>query len=560
LERKLKRESLEYVHKLGIIRDAIYGVDIQPIAVEIAKLRCFLSLIVDETIDDTQSNRGVEPLPNLEFKFVCANTLIGLGGDMLLTNEAAKKIDELKKVREEYLNSYGKEKKELEVKFLRIRSELSRLPFNWQKGSEKALKLAEWNPFSDKSCPWFEPEWMFGIKDGFNIVIGNPPYINIENIPKKDRQYYLSEYGENGSLGKRYDLYQIFILKSIKLFGRNSILSFILPNTFLVGHSYLTLRKQMTKKTSIHKVIDLPQNVFESGTVDNVLLFIKTPYNKDNKIKIHTLSSDASIKRIERSDWDDDFILPQCELTEENQFRINVHSNPVKKKIYEKYFLNSELLGNITESSQGIIIYKTEEDSEEGLYTSSEFQKGWKKLLRGTNIGLYQTKWGGEYINYGDWLWSQRAEKFFTEPKILLQALRNKSLARRLVATFDDKKFYNAHNLANIISKKNSGYDLKYILSIFNSTPINNWYKDHFPNVNINPNDFRSIPIKKITSKNQEPFIKLVDKILQAKEENPKADTSKLEKQLDEMVYALYGLTADEIAIVEDSTESEKFL
>jgi hypothetical protein len=92
--------------------------------------------------------------------------------------------------------------------------------------------------------------------------------------------------------------------------------------------------------------------------------------------------------------------------------------------------------------------------------------------------------------------------------------LRNKSLARRLVATFDDEQYYNAHNLANIISKKNSNYDLKYILAIFNSNLINLWYKDHFPNVNINPSDFREIPVKRITPEKQEPFVNFVQFIL----------------------------------------------
>jgi hypothetical protein len=82
--------------------------------------------------------------------------------------------------------------------------------------------------------------------------------------------------------------------------------------------------------------------------------------------------------------------------------------------------------------------------------------------------------------------------------KILLQAMRNKSLARRLVATYDNEKYYNAHNLANITAKPDSQYYLRYILGCFNSTLLNYWYKAHFPNVNINPNDFRCIPIRLI--------------------------------------------------------------
>ena len=167
--------------------------------------------------------------------------------------------------------------------------------------------------------------------------------------------------------------------------------------------------------------------------------------------------------------------------------------------LFEKIEFNSVRLADETESSQGIIIYKTKEDSTRNEYTGFKKKSSeWKKLLRGTNIGRYMIKWGGEYIKYGDWLWSQRNEKFFYNNKIILQALRNKSLSRRLIATFDSEKYYNAHNLANIISKHNSQYSLLYILGIFNSNLTNFWYKTHFPNVNINPNEFRQIPIPKI--------------------------------------------------------------
>ena len=634
-----ENNASDYGRKLYLIENCIYGIDIQPIAVQIAKLRFFISLVIDQNKQEKKENFGIRSLPNLETKFVAANTLISLDiptNDLFAENNPIKKLEnDLKNIRHEYFAaSNRKEKLQLQKEDKNLRKKISELikdqlikkgdseivelkqiievekgklkqlekskedieiikttdifgEITQTKIDKKAIKIktqkdrinhfekelhikeqatnkdaiakvaeqiASFDPYDQNIfANWFEKEWMFGsdVEKGFDVIIGNPPYVNIENIPKKDREYFLKIYGENGSLGKRYDLYQIFILKTIKLFGNKSILSFILPNTFLVGHSYTTLRKQMAHKTSIHQVVDLPQNVFESATVDNVLLFIKTPFTKKNEIQIHKLTTNASIKRIETKDWDDSFSMTQSELNADNLFRINVHSNPVKKKIYEKYFVNTEPLGTITESSQGIIIYKTAKDAEENLYTSNEFKKGWKKLLRGTNIGLYQTKWEGEYINYGTWLWSQREEKYFKEPKILVQALRNKSLARRLVATFDDKKFYNAHNLANIISKENSGYDLKYILAIFNSTLINLWYKDHFPNVNINPGEFREIPIKKNSSNNQKPFVAIVDKILSAKEENPKADTSKLEKQIDEMVYKLYELTEEEIKIIE---------
>ena len=111
-------EQFNYIRKLGTIRDAIYGVDIQPIAVEISKLRFFLSLIVDEKVNDAKENRGIEPLPNLEFKFVCANSLIGLPKptkpkdiNQVMMFESNEDIKILKGLRDEYLRSFGEEKK-----------------------------------------------------------------------------------------------------------------------------------------------------------------------------------------------------------------------------------------------------------------------------------------------------------------------------------------------------------------------------------------------------------------------------------------------------------------
>ncbi|MCK4885794.1 MAG: hypothetical protein KAS96_00335, partial [Planctomycetes bacterium] len=150
-EKELKSETINYIHKLGIIQNSIFGVDIQPIAVEISKLRFFLSLIVDENVNDKEKNRGVKPLPNLEFKFVCANTLIDLpkaevaeskksqskygpkeykGQNLML--EATDEISELKKLRDEYLNSYGKEKILIEEKFRKVQSKMFDHSLNWQ--------------------------------------------------------------------------------------------------------------------------------------------------------------------------------------------------------------------------------------------------------------------------------------------------------------------------------------------------------------------------------------------------------------------------------------------
>ena len=149
VEKNIKTENWAYIRKLMIIRDSIYGVDIQPIAVEIAKLRCFLSLIVDERIDDAADNRGVEPLPNLEFKFVAANSLIGLPPrvERQGTLGVSDKIKKLKDIRDRYLQSRGSEKLAVEGEFRGVQRQMQE-ENAWLLTSEEAKTLAEWDPFS----------------------------------------------------------------------------------------------------------------------------------------------------------------------------------------------------------------------------------------------------------------------------------------------------------------------------------------------------------------------------------------------------------------------------
>jgi hypothetical protein len=536
-------------------------VDIQPIAIQITKLRFFISLVCDQkTNRNKKDNHGIRPLPNLETKFVAANTLIGLpisDKDLFIESLIAPIEKEIEDAYHGHFTIQRRDQKlalQKKIKALRHKLADTLAGSLGAVNSKKAKHLAEWDPFDPQfSADFFDPHWMFGraLADGFDVVIGNPPYVNIEKIPIPDRERYLGIYGEDGKLGKRYDLYQLFIMRGIRDLRKGGLITFILPNTFLMGSSYLLLRRKICQQTSIIEVTDLPQGVFENATVDNVVILLRRERVSDNPVQINKLNTRSSLNRITERDWDDSFSINQAKIDAKTDFKINVHTNQELKAIFEKLVAQSVRLGDVTASSQGIIVYKTKEDSEIDDYTSRTHKPGWKKLLRGTNIGLYCIKWGGEYLHYGNWLWCAREIRFFEEPKILLQAMRNKGLKRRLVGAYDDQKHYNAHNLANIIGLNSSGYSLKYILGVFNSTLINFWYRCHFPNVNINPGDFRQIPVRKASADQQERIIKLVDSINERKKLDHAADTSALEREIDQLVYALYGLTPEEIAIVE---------
>ena len=164
-----------------MIENCIYGVDIQPIAVQISKLRFFISLIVDQKIDDSRENRGVRPLPNLETKFVAANTLLSVDKPKQISirnPQIDTKEKELAEVRRKHFTARTpRTKAKYRDQDDKIRAEISELLKRDGFPSETTEKIAYWNPYDQNAtADFFDPEWMFGIKNGFHVVIGNPPY------------------------------------------------------------------------------------------------------------------------------------------------------------------------------------------------------------------------------------------------------------------------------------------------------------------------------------------------------------------------------------------------
>jgi len=285
-ENKLRKLKLyndanlsDYARKLNIIQNSIFGVDIQPIATEISRLRFFLSLIVDEKIQDDTYNRGIEPLPNLEFKFVCSNSLIPLEEN---TNgylfEERDYIDELEEIRNQYFVSFGEDKIRLKNKFSEVQENMHQ-QHDENAGTSginsKSLtkKLSDWKPFEDEAADWFNRKWMFGIESGFNIVIGNPPYVDSElmvkiypNLREQLKEIYCSTKGN-------WDLYIPFYEFGYKMLVSNGILCFITPNKWLTLGYGKALRSYFNKK--VVKLVNCSKvKVFEAGN-SPVIVYIK---------------------------------------------------------------------------------------------------------------------------------------------------------------------------------------------------------------------------------------------------------------------------------------------
>ncbi|NDG31566.1 hypothetical protein EB118_16045, partial [bacterium] len=184
LEQQYEDQNYDYLRKLGVIRESIFGVDIQPIATEIARLRCFLTLIVEEEVDDEAPNRGIQPLPNLDFKFVSANSLVHLPVNDIQNKakqqqifEDSTHIDELKEIRNKYFGANSIERLELQSEFNALQTEMALKNVDEYKGAASELynSLTRWKPFEHSMVGWFDAEWMFGI-DKFDVIISNPPW------------------------------------------------------------------------------------------------------------------------------------------------------------------------------------------------------------------------------------------------------------------------------------------------------------------------------------------------------------------------------------------------
>ncbi|MDW8303010.1 MAG: hypothetical protein RML38_11160, partial [Bacteroidia bacterium] len=192
----------DYSRKLYLIENCIYGIDIQPIAVQIAKLRFFISLVIEQKVDKSKENFGIRSLPNLETKFVAANTLMGLDKPQQLTIRNPKideKENELKELRHKYFTATSRrEKLKLQKQDKQLRKEIANLLKADKWPNEVAEQIASFDPYDqNKFSDWFDPEWMFGsdVKNGFDIVIGNPPYISTKGVDDKDKKLLEKNFG-----------------------------------------------------------------------------------------------------------------------------------------------------------------------------------------------------------------------------------------------------------------------------------------------------------------------------------------------------------------------------
>ncbi|VXC43908.1 Eco57I restriction-modification methylase domain-containing protein [Chryseobacterium sp. 8AT] len=523
----------DYARKLFLIENCIYGVDIQPIATQISKLRFFISLVVEQKVDREKSNFGIRPLPNLETKLVAANTLIGIEKeDNLFAIPEIKDLEQkLRQTRNKLFNARTKDTK---IKYReldkQLRQEIAEKLIENGLPLASAEKLASWDPYNQNtSSEFFDPEWMFGlpkINGGFfDIVIGNPPYGNII----LEKKYFIKNYK---TVEGKHEIFKYFIEKGLTFLVEQGNLTYITPDTWTSLKNFTKLRKLIYTEYWLKSLSKTLYNVFEVAIVDTNIYFIE---NSKPSNKYVLVSGDLRSKKESVFQVNDDYI-----------FNIKEENIIIKKVEKTEYRLD-----DFCEIWQGLIAYGKKGQPRD--FTSLEKSSvDHKKLLYGGDIKKYGIKWSGEYLKYGNWLHRPRPAYIFDNPKILVQRIRNPQLKTRLVCALDKQGFLNGTGLSNILVRDNDGkIKLEYILAIINSKLINYWFHYYFTDVNIKPEQLRKIPICVSDEKIIARLEKNVSSIIEIKSNDLSQSTLDFEQEIDTIIYKIYDLTYDEVLLVE---------
>ena len=329
IERDFEENGDDYGRKLYLIENCLYGVDIQPIAIQISKLRFFISLICDQqTNRDKSKNHGIRALPNLETKFVAANTLVGLPemDQMALVDPRVNQIEaEIESLYHRHFSIQRRDQKlAIQKKLGGFRHELGQVLAESLGSSQKAERLAEWDPFNSQvSADFFDPQWMFGrsLSDGFDLVIGNPPYLGNKEIGAKKQESYLRVFGFKD------DMYSYFFLRGFELLCEGGVLSYITSNTFLSLVTKLFLRKELLQRR-ILEIADVGE-VFEAAIVNTAISLVRKSIDpNDYSVRVYK-GSPASADTVKFS--------TSIGIYRNTLNNVFFEASPLNLRLYEQY-------------------------------------------------------------------------------------------------------------------------------------------------------------------------------------------------------------------------------
>jgi hypothetical protein len=616
----LERSSAEHNWKLALIQHSIYGADIQPIAVQIAKLRCFISLLVDFKVDDQAENKGVPSLPNLDFKFVAANSLIPApgnpadkAGDSQMELGLEGFFERFAKAAEEYYYVRDPlEKKKLRNKIEALietkvserensvqtkRDELKRTVGRKAATEEGARKqaraireaeaaieradreVAVWrsyrNLFAFRNAPvgFFDMRYFFPeVKDGFDITIGNPPYVRADEPSEWNRiqRKAIMDSEAYEILWEKWDLFVPFIERAYKLLSPGGVSTMIVSDAFC--HS---------------KYAQKPQNWF----LQNARI-LRLDFCSDLKIfdaAVHNLiylfqkadgASSKPGRRLHAGEFGNVTLLPT-----DDQRKLTCRAFFPERGEQRTFGSDVILLDSICYISVGMVVHADEKVAH-GAFELDDLvsEKRDKKHPKPFVEGKHLARWLPETNRWLEW-GTDRAPGLFRRPTFPeLYAVTEKLISVDMSAgvtllrvAYDDERLLHNHSAWSFVPwhllsgvrnnslKKSARYkgerpprtdlpqremlestsrrfDVKYLLAVMNSSVARDFLQaNRRSNIHLYPDDWKKLPVPNVDTKAQAPIVKLVDKILAAKRADQNADIAELEHEVDSLVAALYG-------------------
>lgn len=552
-ERKRRLDEIEdvfennisdYGRKLYLIENCIYGIDIQPIAVQIAKLRFFISLIIDQNKFDDRDNYGIRSLPNLETKFVAANTLISLDkpqlttGDIFLNDtyqEINKLSSQLKEIRHKYFNAKIRDEKlKFQKEDKKLRKKISDLLVKVGHTTINAHKIASFDPYDQNHyANWFEPEWMFGgdVIRGFDIIIGNPPY-NAE-LSLSHKNYLDNRFREHISRNKNSAIYFIFV--SDELLKNDGINTFIVPKSLSYSYGWGACADFLipnligfhdTGKSFDNVLLEMVVFLKKKGVVTD---FYKTGvFDKEQFLDFGTLEKDIY-----------------------NKYKVILTAQS-----FREISLLKRLLTNFKNVWGDYVIINR------GLNWQSKVirNQGDTPIYRGAQLNKYYLDNPTDFINLQNFDFNEYSYQF--KPKILNQLaiahVQNPYPHFYLQATIDYKDIVVFETISCTFQKDNR-IDLKFLLGL-NNSKLFAWllykfvYNNAIRSTRYDEQYISKVPCPDLLRIDQNPIIKVTEELLKTKKTNHNANTSQLEEQLDYMVYNLYHLNDEDIQIIEGNS------
>lgn len=596
---KRYRDS-DFGRKLYLIQNSIFGVDIQPIACQIAKLRFFISLAIEQQPDRSAKNFGIKPLPNLETRFVAANTLIGLKQQMSLKSQKASQLEQKLRInREKHFHATTRQqKRDCKDRDEELRSELATELKNLGTFTDDADNIAKWDPYDQNdNADWFDSELMFGVTDGFDVVIGNPPYIQLQKDGGRLADLY--QPCEFDTFTRMGDIYCLFYEKGHKLLKSRGHLCFITSNKWMRAGYGKKLRDYFVVFTQPVQLLDMGPDVFDATVDTNILLlqnnsifddlttFIGVSFGKDfdrETGNIHQYLKGNGVTMELPAKGEPWTLLSSASLNLKR--KIEDVSKPLNDWNIDIY------RGIVTGCNEAFII--DEAKREELVAQDPKSAEIIKPLLRGRDIERYHVKQAGFYILATGYdldipnkypVIYEHLETIGKQIELGEIKVKGKGLFSR-----DDQgeNWWNLRSCAyysefekekivypDISSSMRACYDTTkalclqttYILptndlslfAILNSR-LFDWYaKYKFQNLSdpwaggglrFIAQYMEKVPIADRTREQRAELSELVEQIL----EDPEGeDVHDLEKQIDDIIYRLYGLSQKDIKLIEQT-------